>query len=277
MKRSIIRIDEARCTGCGLGIPNCPEGALRVVDGKARMLSDLFCDGLGACIGHCPEGAIEIEEREAEPYDERRVMENIARGGEKVIQAHLAHLREHGEEVYFWEALEFLGERGIPVPPEEKPVRGDSAAEAKPRGCPGARAMDLGKPRKGGTAGPAAASRLGQWPVQLHLVPPSASFLKRADLLVAADCVPFAFAGFHDELLAGRALLVGCPKLDDTGAYREKLTAIFAQNEIQSVTVARMEVPCCAGIVRLVLEVMKAAGVDIPLREVKIGIRGERR
>ena len=280
MKRRIIRIDEARCTGCGLCIPNCPEGALQVVDGKARMLSDLFCDGLGACIGHCPEGALSFEDREAEPYDERRAMENIVRGGEKVIRAHLAHLRDHGEEGYLREAVGYLEERGIPVPSEEKPARRDSAAAPKPRVCPGAQASKWGMPRKGvgaGSAGPAAASRLGQWPVQLHLVPASASFLKGADLLVAADCVPFAFAGFHDELLAGRALLAGCPKLDDTAAYLEKLTEIFRQNEIRSVTVARMEVPCCAGIVRLVGEAMHAAGVEIPLQEVEIGIRDERR
>lgn len=280
MKRSIIKIDEAKCTGCGLCIPNCPEGALQIIDGKARVVSDLFCDGLGACVGYCPEGAIEIEEREAEPYDERRVMENIARGGANVLQAHLSHLREHGEEVYLWEAVEFLKKRGIPLPPEEKTLRTSTAAAAEPRGCPGARVVNFGKGREAAGVGkmkPPASSRLGQWPVQIHLVPPSAPYLKGADLLVAADCVPFAFAGFHDELLAGKALLVGCPKLDDTGAYLQKLTAIFAQNEVKSVTVARMEVPCCFGIVHLVREAMKAAGRTIPLREVEIGIRGERK
>lgn len=275
MKRKIIRIDEASCTGCGLCIPNCPEGALRVIDGKARVIGDLFCDGLGACLGHCPEGAIRIEEREAEPYDERRVMENIARGGEDVIRAHLAHLRKHGEEVYLYEALRYLAENGIPVPAEEAPPAG---APPEPCGCPGAQVSRFAKAPEGGERpGPAAPSRLGHWPVQIRLVPPSAPFLKGADLLVAADCVPFAYAGFHGELLAGRALLVGCPKLDDAAAYRTKLEEMFRRNEIRSVTVARMEVPCCVGLVRLVREAMRAAGKEIPFREVEIGIRGERK
>lgn len=273
MKRKIIKIDATKCTGCALCIPNCPEGAIRVIDGKARVVSDLFCDGLGACIGHCPEGAIEIEEREAEEYDERRVMENIARGGENVIRAHLAHLRDHGQGKYLAEALAYLKERGIAVPPEEAAPRG-----AAPFVCPGARAADFGKrpaEKRGST--PASPSALGQWPVQLHLVPPSAPFLKGADLLVAADCVPFALADFHVELLAGKALLVGCPKLDDAAAYREKLAEIFRRNEIRSVTVAHMEVPCCYGIVRLVREAMEAAGKEIPFHDVEISIRGERK
>lgn len=299
MKRKIIKIDEAKCNGCGLCIPNCPEGALRVIDGKARVVSDLFCDGLGACIGHCPEGAIEIEEREAEEYDESRVMENIARGGENVIRAHLRHLRDHGQEVYLREALAYLKEHRIEIPGdvmgqsgkkwrkppitdpfpggEEAPSSGESK-RPEPCGCPGARVVDFGKgPEAACVKGPATQSRLGQWPVQLHLVPSSAPFLKGADLLVAADCVPFAFAGFHDELLEGKALLVGCPKLDDTDAYREKLTDIFARDEIRSVTVAHMEVPCCFGLVQLVREAMKASGRDVPFGDVEISIRGERK
>jgi ferredoxin len=278
MKRSIIKIDEAKCTGCGVCIPNCPDGALRVIDGKARVVSDLFCDGLGACIGHCPEGALTFEEREAEEYDERRVMENVVRGGENVIRAHLAHLRDHGQGAYLLEALAYLKEHTIDIPGDEKAPSAGGPKGPEPCGCPGARVMDFGKGAGAAPGkGPAAQSRLGQWPVQVHLVPPSAPFLNGADLLVAADCVPFAFADFHDELLAGKALLVGCPKLDDTKAYREKFEEIFRRNKIKSVTVARMEVPCCFGLVHLVREAMKAAGAEIPLHEVVISLRGERK
>lgn len=278
MKRKIIKIDEAKCNGCGLCIPNCPEGALRVIDGKARVVSDLFCDGLGACIGHCPEGAIEIEEREAREYDERRVMENISRGGANVIRAHLAHLRGHGQGEYLGEALAYLKEHKIEIPGDKKAPSAGGSKRPEPCGCPGARVVEFGKGSEAARSrGPVAQSRLGQWPVQIHLVPPSAPFLKGADLLVAADCVPFAFAGFHDELLAGKALLVGCPKLDDTDAYREKFEEIFRRNGIKSVTVARMEVPCCFGLVQLVREAMKASGANIPFHEVEISLRGERK
>lgn len=277
MKRKIIRIDEKKCTGCGLCIPNCPEGAIRIVDGVARVVSDLYCDGLGACIGHCPEGAIEIEEREAEAYDEAKVMVNVVRGGEGVIRAHLEHLREHGQAGYLAEALAFLEARGIAIPPGWEARPAPAACGAGAGGCPGARVADFGRGAVGaGAAGRAARSRLGQWPVQLHLVPPSAPFLKGADLLVAADCVPFAYADFHDGLLAGKALLVGCPKLDDTGPYAEKLAEIFRRNDIRSVTVAHMEVPCCGGIVRLVRDALAASGREIPFHDVEIGIRGER-
>lgn len=278
MKRKIIKIDEAKCTGCGLCMPNCPEGALRVIDGKARVVSDLFCDGLGACIGHCPEGALSFEERDAEEYDERRVMENIARGGENVIRAHLAHLRDHGRGAYLGEALAYLDVKKIAIPRDGKMPSPGGHKGPEPCGCPGARVVEFGKaPGALREKGTAAQSRLGQWPVQIHLVPPSAPFLKGADLLVAADCVPFAFAGFHDELLPGKALLVGCPKLDDTDAYREKFEEIFRRNEIRSVTVAHMEVPCCFGLVQLVREAIAAAGKKIPFHDVEIGIRGVRK
>ncbi|MDD5555721.1 MAG: 4Fe-4S binding protein [bacterium] len=271
MRRRIIRIDEERCNGCGLCVPNCPEGAIRIIDGKARMVSDIFCDGLGACLGHCPEGAIEIEEREAESYDERKVMENVVRGGTDVIDAHLAHLREHGETEYLGEAERFLAERGIAVPAAEAPCGG------APAGCPGARVMSFG-PCAGETAGgPPRASRLRQWPIQLRLVPPEAPFLAGADLLLAADCVPFAHAGFHEELLAGKALLVGCPKFDDAAACVERLTAVFARSGVRSVTVARMEVPCCYGLVRIAREAIAASGREIPLEEVEIGVEGKRK
>jgi ferredoxin len=304
MKRQIIAIDENRCTGCGLCIPNCPEGALQIIDGKARVVSDLFCDGLGACIGHCPEGAITTETREAEPYDESKVMENIARCGPNVVRAHLAHLRDHKQDEYFREALAYLVERDVEIPAEflEPACRcgeTDRSAAAPFRApaehlapafaaCPGSRIVNFdadaagapSAPLSGGpeTPSPGAPaerpSRLRQWPVQIMLVPPNAPFLAGADLLVAADCVPFAYAGFHENLLAGKVLLVGCPKLDDAEHYLEKLTAMFRLNDVRSVTVAHMEVPCCTGLVRLVERAIRDSGKDIPFAARMIGIRG---
>jgi ferredoxin len=276
MKRQIITIDEDLCTGCGLCMPNCPEGALRIIDGKARLVSDLFCDGLGACIGHCPEGAIATESREAEPYDESKVMENIVRGGTNVIKAHLAHLRDHKQDEYFREALAYLVDRDLEIPAEfiEPACRCGETDRSAPAfgGCPGSRIVNL---ETDGACAPAdRPSRLRQWPVQIMLVPPEAPFLEGADLLVAADCVPFAYAGFHENLLAGKVLLVGCPKLDDAEHYLEKLTAMFRLNDVRSVTVAHMEVPCCTGLVRLVERAIRDSGKDIPFAARMIGIRG---
>lgn len=284
MKRQIIKIDEQKCTGCGLCVPNCAEGAIQLIDGKARLISDLLCDGLGACIGHCPEGAITIEEREAEPYDERRVMDGIIKGGPKVIAAHLKHLQDHQQTAYYEQALQVLRERGIPVPASAAPVGGHA-------GCPGLRMADRtrtaepaagpGAPPPATTASaasaPAAQSALRQWPVQLRLLQPHAAFFDNADLLIAADCVPFAMADFHAQLLAGRVLIVFCPKLDaDLGQYVEKLAAIFRAHTIRSITVAHMEVPCCGGVGRVVAAAQQAAGSHIPVTDVTITLQGER-
>ncbi|HUT36961.1 MAG TPA: 4Fe-4S binding protein [Planctomycetota bacterium] len=264
--RQIIRIDDEKCTGCGECIPNCPEGALQVIDGKARLISDLFCDGLGACIGTCPVDAIAVEEREAEPYDERRVMENIARQGPNVINAHLEHLREHGEFELLKTALDFLRERGIRVPPPAAHAGG---------GCPGSRAMQFAeKPASEAPAG-RAVSRLRQWPVQITLVPPHAPYLKGADVALIADCVPFAYANLHEDFLKGRVVLVGCPKLDDIQAYRTKLAEVFRQNDIQSIEIVHMEVPCCFGLVHVLRQALGDAGKEIPVTETTISIRGE--
>lgn len=268
--RQIIRIDEAKCTGCGECIPNCPEGALQVIDGKARLVSDLFCDGLGACIGTCPVGAITVEEREAEPYDERRVMENIVRQGPNTINAHLEHLREHGESELLKVAHDFLTERGIPVP---KPTPHEGG------GCPGSRAMKLEEPPAAETAPtPApgrAVSRLRQWPVQITLVPPQAPYLKDADVALIADCVPFAYANVHEDFIKGRVVLVGCPKLDDADFYRKKLAEVVRQNDIKSIAVVHMEVPCCFGLVHVLRQALADAGKSIPVTETTVSIRGE--
>ena len=285
MRRKIIKIDLEKCNGCGLCIPNCPEGALQIIDGKARLVSDLFCDGLGACIGHCPEGAISVEEREAGEYDERRVMGNIVPQGKNVIKAHLDHLKEHGQGDLMEEAIEFLKESEIDIPAPFGEASGalrdgPDKARAVFTGCPGAKIMDL--TRKGEATAeekpvPTGVSRLRQWPVLIMLVPPHAPFLKGADLLIAADCVPFAYADFHEELLKGRVVLVGCPKFDDVELYREKFEQIFRSSDVKSVTVAHMEVPCCFGMVRLVHDALEASGREIPFRTVEIGINGEKR
>ncbi len=292
MKREIILIDEEKCDGCGLCVPNCPEGALQMVDGKAKLVGEIYCDGLGACIGHCPQGAITVEEREADQYDERLVMRNIVTKGEDVLREHLEHLDEHEQRDYLKDAMRYLIENDIAVPekfgkPEyvspammgkSSPGKGQGVAEC---GCPGSRVVDLRVSKEQQhrqTDRPSArrTSRLQQWPVQIHLVPPTAPYLDGADLLVAADCVPFAYADFHEDLLRGRVVLVGCPKLDDAEYYREKLTAIFAQNDIRTVTVAHMEVPCCFGMVKLVRDAVSMSGKEIPVDEVKISIQGER-
>jgi len=274
-KRNIINIDAEKCNGCGQCIPNCPEGAIQVIDGKARLISDLFCDGLGACIGHCPEGAITIEEREARAYDERKVMENIVRQGPNVIRAHLEHLKGHGEHKYLQEALSFLKEKMIAVPAEGEAGQGAHHGEG---GCPGSKMMDMRNKEaaKNDKKGVKLDSQLSQWPVQLMLVPAGAPYFDNADLLICADCVPFAYANFHQDLLKGKILLVGCPKLDNIEIYRQKLKDIFKNNNLRSVAYAHMEVPCCFGLVGIIREAITFSGKDIPFEEVNIGIKGER-
>jgi ferredoxin len=281
-KRDIVKIDEKKCNGCGQCIPNCHEGALRIIDGKARLVSDLFCDGLGACIGNCPQGAITIEKRAAKPYDERRVMKDIAAKGPATIKAHLLHLREHGADELYEEGLKYLREKKIPVPAgvEKKEERlacgcpGSQVREIEPCGCADGDAesepcgCESPAPRRG-------KSMLRTWPVQLHLVPPHAPYLKGADLLICADCVPFAYPSFHDDFIRGRVALVGCPKLDDAGAYVEKLAEIFAQNDVNSITVVHMEVPCCFGMAKVVREALRRSGKDIEFEDITITTKGE--
>ena len=271
MKRSIIAIDEAKCTGCGLCVPNCPEGAIQIIDGKARLVSDLACDGLGACLGHCPEDAISIEEREAAPYDERAVMDTIIKGGPAVIAAHLKHLKDHGQAEYVEQAEAVLRERGISLPA--------AAPDPGHTGCPGMRMMH--QPQSARPAAPSASgapqeSALRQWPIQLALVSPDAPYFKEADLLVCADCAPFTLADFHARLLRGRTLVVFCPKLDSVlEEYIEKLAAIFRKQSVKSVTVVHMEVPCCSGVGRVVREAQQRAGTSIPVVDITISLGGK--
>lgn len=269
-KRDIITIDAYKCNGCGQCVPNCPEGAIQIIDGKARLVSDLFCDGLGACIGHCPEAAITIEKREAEKYDERIVMENIVRQGENVIKAHLRHLKEHGQDQYLNVAVSYLKEKKIDAPAEEY------SHDRLPCECPGSKVMKLHDDDEcGDETDPVQKSKLRQWPVQITLVPNNAPYFEDADLLISADCVPFAYPNFHGNLLKGKILLVGCPKLDDSDFYEKKLSQIFLENGIKSVTCVHMEVPCCSGLVHITKNALSKSGKNIPFREITVGIKGD--
>ena len=238
--RKIVKIDEEKCTGCGLCIPNCAEGALQIVDGKAKLVSEKFCDGLGACLGQCPEDAITVIEREAQDFDEKAV------------------------EVHFHKK----GETQPKPKPQPQPAF---------NGCPSSMAMHFKVPeaQKETVSTTLSVSQLTQWPVQLKLVPINAPYFQDADLLIAADCVPFAYPNFHQDFLKGKTVVVGCPKLDDIQYYKEKLTEIFKANSIKSITVPYMEVPCCFGLVKATEDAIAASGKNIPLKKVKIGIRGD--
>jgi len=272
--RKIIKINEERCDGCGLCIPNCPEGAMQIIDNKARLVSDLFCDGVGACIGYCPKQAITIEEREAGEYDEKKVMGNIIKQGENVIKAHLKHLLDHKQDKYYQEALAFLRDNNIELSQVQSAEKKDSLC-----GCPGAKVVDFrvaeSQCQQDQSVGNVK-SQLGHWPVQLMLVPPFAPYLDNSDLLIAADCVPFAYASFHESLLKGKILLVGCPKFDNTGFYKDKITEIIRLNKINSITYAHMEVPCCFGLVNIIKDAIRDSGKDVPFSEAVISIKGER-
>lgn len=268
MKRKIIKIDENKCNGCGVCIPDCPEGALQMIDGKARLVSDLFCDGLGACIGTCPQGAISTIEREAEAYNESRVMtENIIPKGKNTIKAHLKHLKDHNEEEYYKQAVEELKKLGMEVPQ-------DLTYNKPPGGCQGMLAKSFEKEEVSNSG--KVPSQIRQWPLELHLLNPEAPYFKDAHLLVAADCTAFAYGNFHAEFLQDKTLVLFCPKLDNsTDAYIEKMKNIFELNNIKSVTIARMEVPCCGGTTMIVKEALKQAGKNIPVEVKTISIKGK--
>ena len=281
-KRKIIKIDESKCDGCGLCIPNCPEGALRVIDGKARLISDLLCDGLGACLGECPRGAIAIEERGVAAYDEKQVMENMVKQGRNTVEAHLKHLKDHGQDDFLKQALDFLKEKGVPDPREEKSHKSQAASHRPeagghaPCGCPGAREMDFrGKAGESGAPG-AVSSQLRQWPVQLHLVSPLAPYFKNADVVLAADCAAYAYGDFHNGFLKGKSLAIACPKLDDgREIYIGKLRSLIDDARVNTLTVVTMEVPCCSGLAGMVQEALGGAKRKVPVKHTVIGLQGE--
>lgn len=248
-QRPIVEIDEEKCDGCGDCVPACAEGAIQIINGKAKLVADKLCDGMGACLGHCPKGAITVHEREAEEYDEGAVT---------------THLK---------------GLASTNALPNGQPSPGRGHTPHAEGGCPGARMMSFGPPKEAPTLAPALKSgesqptALRQWPVQMNLVPPTAPYLQGADLLICADCVPFAYADFHREILAGKALLVGCPKLDDLNFYREKFLQIIEVAKPVSITAAVMEVPCCTGLAMIAKEA--ALQAEIPFHLKVIGIRGD--
>ena len=244
--RKIIRINEELCDGCGQCVPGCAEGALQIIDGKAKLVSEVYCDGLGACLGDCPTGALTLEEREAVEFDEAAVHQHLKKMKHST-EEHQAH-SHHAEKLAC--------------------------------GCPGSMAQSLQREQsccgdEDESDDVELKSKLANWPVQIHLVPIHAPYLQDARLLIAADCVPFAFADFHRKFVKDRIVLVGCPKLDDANAYVAKFTEMFRHNDIRDIEVLHMEVPCCSGIVQIVKSAMEASGKNIPVIFTQIGIHGE--
>jgi ferredoxin len=304
MKRTIIKIEEDKCTGCGDCIPNCHEGALQIIEGKARLISDLFCDGLGACIGYCPEGAITLEEREAEAYNETLVMATIVPKGRNTIIAHLEHLRDHNETELLREAAAYIRANNIDMSEptlsaphththesyrnmQEVFNQTKSAESGCGGGCPGSKTIDfkidMDKVNDvivptvvaSKSAAPAP-SELRQWPVQLHLLNPQASYFKNADVVLAADCAAFAMGDFHDRFLKGKTLAIACPKLDSNKeSYVEKLTSMVADSKINTLTVVMMEVPCCGGLLQMAKMAVNNSGRTIPVKKAIVGIKGD--
>ncbi len=276
-KRKIIKIDEEKCNGCGLCIPNCPEGALQVIDGKVHLISDLFCDGLGACIGHCPQGAITIEEREAEKYEERKVMANIVKKGRNVIKAHLEHLKDHKQTEFLNEAVEYLKEKGIKNPLLDTKEK-DSHSAHSFSGCPGARMVDFKKESESEetASGVKIKSQLRQWPIQLHLISPQAPYYQDADVLLAADCTAYALGNFHQDFLKGKSIAIACPKLDEgQDIYAEKIKSLIDDAKINTLTVLIMQVPCCAGLLNLAQEAASHAKRKVPIKYIVVSLQGE--
>jgi len=292
MKRTIIKIDEDLCNGCESCVQGCHEGALQMIDGKARMVSELFCDGLGACIGDCPVGAITLEEREAEAYDEIATIQRIIPKGEHTIIAHLKHLKEHGEIEYLKQGVNYLRTNGIVVDFAQVHNHNGAGCPSKSHqhndhqqgsSCPGSREMTFSAPRTSASSFKMAttndiemSSQLRQWPVQLHLLNPEAAIFQSADVLLAADCVAFSFGDFHKRFLAGKALAIACPKLDSNKeSYLEKLKTMIQRSNINTLTVVIMEVPCCGGLLGLALKAVSETGRKIPVKSVVIGIKGD--
>lgn len=314
MERDIIRIDEEKCNGCGQCVPNCHEGALQVIDGKVRLVSELMCDGLGACIGYCPEGAITIEKREAEPYDEIAVISEMVKKGANTVIAHLKHLKDHHEYGYLEEGTTWLEVHSkelsfslneVLAAVNGKGVQGNNAQGA--HGARGNNAAHGGHGPHAGHAGhgghghhgggcpgsaervmaPAPAfiaasgtaempSQLTHWPVQMHLINPNSPVYRGADLLLAADCVAFSLGSFHGSFLKGKALAIACPKLDHgTETYIDKLTLMIDTARVNTITVMMMEVPCCGGLIQMVRAALAKASRKVPVKAIIVSIDGK--
>ena len=255
VKRNIIKINEELCNGCGLCAKGCHEGALQIIDGKARLISELYCDGLGACIGDCPMNAISVEEKEVEAYDEIAVIKRIIPKGAKVLEAHLQHLKNHGEMNLLQQGIQYLKDNDIPVPALTQP---------QPQNVIPVSQMSAFKPMSSSI----------NWPVQLHLINPQSGVFNNADLLLVADCVAYANPKLYSELLVGKKLAIACPKLDvNKESYVNKLIQMIDDSIINSLTVAIMEVPCCGGLIRLVEMAMEKSQRKIPMNKIVVKIR----
>lgn len=285
MIREIVKIDEELCNGCGDCVPNCHEGALQIIDGKARLISELMCDGLGACLGHCPLGAITIEKREAYDYDEVVVISQMIKSGKATVFAHLKHLQEHGETGFLNEALTYIKANRDSMPFKISEVHELLHSEKEHQhettgagcGCAGSAPQSFKVAGlKMATPAGEVPSELTQWPVQMHLINPTASSFAGADLLVAADCAAFSYGNFHNDFIKGRKLVIACPKLDQgKDIYIQKLTRLIDEARVNTITVVIMEVPCCGGLSQLVQLATQTASRKVPVKEVVIGIRGD--
>ena len=292
MKREIIKIDRAKCTGCGICIPNCHEGALQIIDEKATLVSELMCDGLGACIGHCPEGAITIEEREAEAYNEVAVMKEIVNNGKNVVIAHLSHLKDHNENVYLKQGVTYLWDHQSELsfdvseviekvhnlkPIDKKNMTHHHQHESgEACGCPGSAARSFNTTAANQSEMIDSKSQLTQWPVQMHLINPNSASFVNSDLLLAADCVAFALGNFHQTYLKGKTLGIACPKLDSNKeVYVEKLIKMIDDAKVNTITVMIMEVPCCGGLQQIVQMAVKSANRKVPVKVITVSVEGK--
>ena len=301
MKRDIITIDREKCNGCGLCVSGCHEGALQLIDNKAVLISELMCDGLGACIGECPEGAITVEHREAEAYDEALTISKMVANGKNTVIAHLKHLKDYNEKEYLRQGVEWLlanrdklnfnldevmqevhnHSKGSVCgcgDNQPKQVQVQQNAHYHGDGCPGSAARSFG----GGMAIVqdntmiSGKSELTHWPVQLHLINPQSGHFRGSNLLLAADCVAFSLGNFHSQYLKGKTLAIACPKLDSNKeSYIEKITSLIDDAQIDTITVMKMEVPCCGGLLQLAKIAMERAKRKVPIKVMTVGIQGD--
>ena len=286
MLREIVKIDEELCDGCGQCVPNCHEGALQIIDGKARLISELMCDGLGACLGHCPQGAITIEKREADEYNEEVVITQMIKSGKATVFAHLKHLQDHGETGFLTQALDYIRANREKMPFQISEVHEllhiknehkHEHAAGGACGCSGSAPQSFsGAGLKMAVPEAEIPSALTQWPVQMHLINPAASYFRGADLLVAADCAGFAYGNFHNDFIKGKKVVIACPKLDQgKEVYIQKLTHLIDTAQVNTITAVIMEVPCCGGLSQMIQIAAQNASRKVPIKEVVISIKGE--
>jgi NAD-dependent dihydropyrimidine dehydrogenase PreA subunit len=285
MLREVVHIDEDLCNGCGECIPNCHEGALQIIEGKARLISDLMCDGLGACLNHCPVDAITIEKREAVPYNEVKVMETMIKKGKATVVAHMKHLKDHNEHGFLKEAVGFLRSNAgeidfdVSVVISEVHNHGKHAEHHNEGGgCPGSKTIsfdskNLSVDNKQMINGQ---SELRQWPVQMHLINPMAPYFQNADVLIAADCVAFSMGNFHSNYLKNKGLAIACPKLDSNmEVYVDKIKMMIDNANINTLTVMIMQVPCCGGLLQMAKAAVSQASRNVPVKAIMVSLQGE--